>query len=83
MATVKIDLDDKTWHDLGSTAIALTKGTGDVIEVVNADAAPTGNIENSMQLGESELQVLPAPLSGNYYVKAVTQTSIIKYHGVK
>jgi hypothetical protein len=83
MATVKLDLVKDIWQEIGSTGVLFSKGTSVSLELVNADALPTGDVPEAMPLGQSELQVLPAPADGSYFVRTTNvDGGVFKYNEI-
>ncbi len=69
MASVKLDLVQNIWQDVGAIAFVGNKGTAALVEIVNADALPTGTQDTSMQFSNANIQAIPAPAAGNWYVR--------------
>ena len=77
MASIKIDLSEDTWSLLGGGSI-VAQASGNV-QIVNADAAPTGVQEASIYIKDSTPFVYPAPAAGDIYAKG---SGSIKYYAV-
>ena len=80
--TKKLDLADGVWQEVGAISFIFTKGTGHIIELVNADALPNGTVEEAMLLSRADFQIIPAPASGSYFVRVASGTGVLKYSEV-
>ena len=80
MAT-KLELTAGTWYELGSSAIIFDIGTKDVIELTNAASLPTGD-QAALVMRPPQIQVIPAPVSGNWYARCAAVDSYITYAAV-
>ena len=79
MASVKLDLVQGIWQDIGAIAFVGTKGSEHNIELVNADSLPSGNIDAAMQFMNSNVQSVPSPAAGNWYIRTTALTGVFKY----
>ena len=77
MASIKLDLNDTTWENLGSSGVVVV--TEKVVRIVNADSIPTGAQEASFVVDTLVPFLIPAPASGNLFVLG---KGSIKYYEV-
>ena len=82
MATIKLDLVKNIWQEIGDTSVLFSKGTSIGLELINADALPVGHKDEAMGLGKADLQILPAPAAGKYFVRTTAATATIRYSAV-
>ena len=79
MATVKLDLVKNVWQEVGAFGFVCDKSAGGVVLLVNADALPTGVQDTAMSLDVAELQFVPAPANGSWYVATPYDSDEFKY----
>jgi hypothetical protein len=83
MATVKLDLVKDVWQEIGAFSFLFTKGTGPLIEFVNADSLPVGDVPEAMSLSRADFQVVPAPADGSYFVRTThIDGGVFKYNEI-
>ena len=81
MATIKIDLSDNLWHEIGTIGFIYTK-MGNQIEFINIGSQPTGDVPEAMILERTEEHYMPAPVNGSYYVRSKSGSGSFRYHEV-
>lgn len=74
MASIKLDLVQNVWQDIGAIAFVGSKGTGTNIELVNADALPVGTVDAAFSFLEGQIQSVPAPAAGNWFVRTTASS---------
>ena len=79
MASVKLALIKNVWQEVGAIAFVGNKGTDSLVELVNADSLPTGNEEASMQFSNGNIQSVPSPATGSWYVRTTADIGVFKF----
>ena len=80
MASVRLELTD-TWQDLGVVGIVGSCGADiGIVEILNADALPTGDQTAALGYSSDTVWAIPAPTSGNLYVCVSRGAGFIKYY---
>ena len=82
MTTIQLKLVKNIWQEIGATGVLFSKGTSSGLELINASSLPVGNKPEAMGLGKSDLQILPAPATGKYYIRTTAAVATISYSAV-
>ena len=69
MASVKLDLIDGIWQEVGAISFVWTQKDDIKLECVNADSLPVGDVPAAMVFRLNETQVIPKPTNGSWYVR--------------
>ena len=84
MATLskKLNLTASIWQEIGSFSFIGQKDASSTLEIVNADALPTGDVPEAQVIeGNPNLQ-FSAPASGSLYARVKYGTGTLKYYEV-
>ncbi|RLA74309.1 MAG: hypothetical protein DRG30_05445 [Epsilonproteobacteria bacterium] len=84
MATlsIKLNLVEGIWQEVGSYSIDAQKDPSSTIELVNADALPVGDVPEAMIYAQTTQIRLQAPASGSLYVRVRYGTGSLKFYEV-
>ena len=78
MATVKLDLVQDVWQEVGTISFVFSKGTQGQIELVSAASLPTGDVPEAMGLSRADLQIVPEA-TDPWFVRTTGEKAVFKY----
>ena len=85
MATLSLKLTlSTTWQSIGTTIGLVGEVTvpsdGGRVELVNADALPSGAIDGSLSFDSSQPLRYPAPDTGDLYIRVSAGAAVLNYY---
>ena len=74
----KLNLTDGMWQEIGAIAfIGQLPKRKSVLQIVNANALPVGDIPEAMHRIQTSELLTPAPASGSWYCRIRSETEIV------
>ena len=78
----KLELEAGVWQEIGAITFTGQKDASSTLEIVNADALPTGDVPEAQIVAPGVNLHFNAPASGSLYVRVKYGTASLKYYEV-
>jgi hypothetical protein len=78
----KLKLEAGVWQEIGAISFIGQKDAGSTIEIVNADALPTGDVPEAQTVAPGVNLMFSAPANGSLYVRVKYGAATLKYYEV-